>query len=159
MTVSRTSGKSDKIKVWYGSGFDKTKTGRIRLAPLAGRELHVVKSREDAELVALTPRHYDELIERAENAAAVAAYRRTRKEEAFPAELLDQMLAGETPLRVWRRHRGMTQQELANKIGISKSHLSEVESGKSEFSQSTLRKAAKAMDIDPVSIFVLDGKD
>lgn len=118
-----------------------------------------MKSREDAELVALTPQHYDELIERAEDAAAVAAYRKTRKEEAFPAELLDQMLAGETPLRVWRRHRGMTQQELANKIGISKSHLSEVESGKSEFSLSTLRKAAKAMDIDPASLFVLDGKD
>jgi len=42
-----------------------------------------------------TPQHYEELIERAEDAAAVAAYRKTRNEEAFPAEMLDRMLEGE----------------------------------------------------------------
>jgi len=158
MTVNKAVGKVGKIKVWYGSGFDKTRR-ILPLAPLAGTELQVVKNREDAELVALTPQHYEELIERAEDAAAVAAYHRTRDEEAFPAELLDQMLEGETPIRVWRRHRGMTQQELATKIGISKSHLSEVESGKGELSLKTLRAAARALDIDPASLFVLTEND
>lgn len=158
MTTNRATGKAAKIKVWYGSGFDKTRR-LLPVPPRDGTELQVVKAREDAEFVVLTRQHYEELIERAEDAAAVAAYRKTRDEEAFPAELLDRMLAGETPIRVWRRHRGMTQQELANKIGISKSHLSEVESGKSEFSLATLRKAAEAMGIDRASLFVLDGKD
>jgi DNA-binding XRE family transcriptional regulator len=157
MTVAKATGKAGKIKVWIGSRSSKKQD--VIIPPRVGAELQVVKNREDAQWVALTPWQYEELLERAEDAAAVAAYRKTRGEEAFPAEILDQMLAGETPLRVWRRHRGMTQQELASKIGISKSHLSEVESGKGEFSLATLRKAAEAMGIDPASLFVLDGKD
>jgi len=53
----------------------------------------------------------------------------------------------------------MTQQELATKIGISKSHLSEVESGKGEPSLKTLRAAARALDIDAASLFVLTEGD
>lgn len=158
MTVHKAAGKAGKIKVWYGSGFAKTRR-LLPLAPLAGTELQVVENCEDAELVALTREHYKELMERAEDAAAVAAYRKTRNEEAFPAELLDRMLEGEKPIRVWRQHRGMTQQELATKIGISKSHLSEVESGKGEPSLKTLRAAARALDIDAASLFVLTESD
>lgn len=158
MTVNKAAGKTYRTTVWFGSGFSK-KRRRFELPPRAGTELQLVEKREDAEFVALTQQHYEELIERAEDAAAVAAFRKTRNEEAFPAELLDRMLEGEKPIRVWRQHRGMTQQELATKIGISKSHLSEVESGKGELSLKTLRAAARALDIDPASLFVLTEND
>jgi len=158
MTVHKATGKAGRTAVWFGSGFSNNRR-RLELPPRPGTELQLVKKREDAEFVALTPQHYEELIERAEDAAAVAAYRKTRNEEAFPAEILDRMLEGETPIRVWRQHRGMTQQELATKIGISKSHLSEVESGKGEPSLKTLRAAARALDIDAASLFVLTEGD
>lgn len=158
MTVNKAAGKAYRTTVWFGSGLSN-KRRRLELPPRAGTELQLVEKREDAEFVALTQQHYEELMERAEDAAAVAAYRRTRNEEAFPAELLDRMLGGEKPIRVWRQHRGMTQQELATKIGISKSHLSEVESGKGELSLKTLRAAARALDIDPASLFVLTEND
>ena len=42
-------------------------------------------------------------------------YDRARSEggESFPIEVADRLLAGESPIRVYRSYRGMTQQELA----------------------------------------------
>ena len=67
-----------------------------------------------------------------EDAAAVAAYRATRADESVPIEVADRLLAGENPLRVWRRHRGMT----------------EIESGKKDGSIRVIKAAAKALDVD-----------
>ena len=83
-----------------------------------------------------------------EDAAAVAAYRATRADESAPIEVADRLLAGDNPLRVWRRHRGMTQQALAAAIGIGKSYLSEIESGKKDGSIRVIKAAAKALDVD-----------
>jgi DNA-binding XRE family transcriptional regulator len=81
-----------------------------------------------------------------EDAAAVAAYRATRADESLPIEVADRLLAGENPLRVWRRHRGMTQRALAAVIG--KSYLSEIESGKKDGSIRVIKAAAKALGVD-----------
>lgn len=51
-------------------------------------------------------------------------------------------------VRVWREFRGMTQDELARKVGLSKSFLSEIENGKKTGSIRTLRSIADALDIE-----------
>ncbi len=83
-----------------------------------------------------------------EDAAAAAAYRATRGEESVPIEVVDRLLAGEHPLCVWRRHRGMTQQALAEAIGIGKAYLSEIESGKKDGSIRVIKAAAEVLDVD-----------
>ena len=74
--------------------------------------------------VAVLP--YDEykaLLEVGEDADDGAALARFAKryargeEEAVPAEVLDRLLAGESPLRVWREHRGMSAAQVAEAMG------------------------------------------
>ena len=51
-------------------------------------------------------------------------------EELIPAEIVYAILDGANPIRVWREHRGLSQEVLAAKAGISPSYLSQLESGK-----------------------------
>lgn len=143
-------------KVWFAR-MELAKSRSIELPPRK-EELSLVDSLDQADLVLLTKRHYEHLVERAEVAEAASAYNETRQEETFPAEVLDRMLDGEAPVKVWREYRGMKQQHLAAAIGIGKSHLSEVESGKANLSLATLRAAARALNVDPVMLFVLEDK-
>ena len=75
-----------------------------------------------------------------------AAYRAGR-EFLVPAEILRRELAGESPIKLWRDHRGLTQQELADRAGISKPYLSQIESGKRQGTVETLAAIARALEV------------
>jgi DNA-binding XRE family transcriptional regulator len=84
------------------------------------------------------------------DAAVVAEFHEAyRAGRAFlvPAEILRRELAGESPIRLWRDHRGLTQQELADRAGISKPYLSQIESGKRQGTVETLVAIARALDV------------
>ena len=49
----------------------------------------------------------------------------------------------------WREHRQLTQKQLAQRAGISRTNLSAVERGKAEVSLRTLRALAHALDVRP----------
>jgi len=97
---------------------------------------------------------YRRLLELAEDAKdAEALHRAARryasgKEEAIPAEVVDRLLAGESPVRVWREHRGLTAALLAEMIGVTPAHISKLETGKGEPSIGLLKKLATALDVD-----------
>lgn len=100
------------------------------------------------DLVAMAAEDYRELLDKAEDAAATMAYHATRGEESVPSEIVDRLLAGENPIRVWRRHRGLSLQALAHRIGGSKSYLSEIETRKKRGSIDVMRAIAEALDVD-----------
>jgi transcriptional regulator with XRE-family HTH domain len=52
-------------------------------------------------------------------------------------------------LKTLRVRRALTQQELADRAGVSSNALNRIELNKAEPHMSTLRKLAKALDIDP----------
>lgn len=54
---------------------------------------------------------------------------KSRKEEAFGAEVADRVIDGENPIRVFREYRGLTQEELAKATDISRPYLTELEGG------------------------------
>ena len=68
-------------------------------------------------------------------------------EESFPAEVVDRLLSGQNPVKVYRKHRNLTQAELATAIGINVSHLSQIETGKREASTKTIVALAQALDV------------
>ena len=53
-----------------------------------------------------------------------------RGEESFPEAVLDALLDGVAPVKVYREYRGLRAGELAAKVGISKGFFSEIETGK-----------------------------
>ncbi len=67
--------------------------------------------------------------------------------ESFPAEVVDRLLAGQNPIRVYRDHRGMTQGALAAAAGIHPVYLSQIETGKRTGSAKTLTAIAEALGV------------
>ena len=67
--------------------------------------------------------------------------------EFFPAEVVDRLLAGESPIRVYRTYRGMTQKQLAEAAGINPVYLSQIETGKRAGSLRTLTAMATALGV------------
>ena len=95
---------------------------------------------------------YNRLIEVAEDradaaAAEAAEQRRLAGEDYLPAEVVDQILGGENRLRVWRKHRGLTLDQLAQLTGSRKSTLSEIENGKAQGKPSLWRALSDALDV------------
>lgn len=97
---------------------------------------------------------YRRLLEFAEDAKDAKALHRfaqryaAGKEESIPASVVDRLLAGESPIRVWREHRGLTAARLADEIGVTPAHVSKLETGKGEPSLGLVRKLATALDVD-----------
>ena len=97
---------------------------------------------------------YDEylrLLEAAEMQADVESYDEAitdSEEETVPHEVVQRLVAGESPLRIWREYRGLSQTVLARTAGITPAYLSQMESGSRQGTTRTLRKIAKALDVD-----------
>ena len=68
-------------------------------------------------------------------------------EELIPAEVVYAILDGKNPIKVWREYRGLTQQQLADKAGISKPYLSQIETGKRTGTTEILSAIAKPLDV------------
>lgn len=104
-------------------------------------------------LVVLSEQDYTTLLEQAENyqdvqSAKAADARIKGGEETFPAHLIEALVEGENPVRVFRKYRGMRANVLAQKAGISQGYLSEIESGKKTGSLSALKRIAEALGLE-----------
>lgn len=54
---------------------------------------------------------------------------------------------GYTLARAWREYLGLTQSEVASRMGISQAALSQMESGEKKLRKASLEKLAKALDV------------
>lgn len=59
-------------------------------------------------------------------------------------------------IRAWRKFRGMTQAELADLVAMATSSISQLETGKQDYSQETLEKIAGALDCAPGDLLSVD---
>lgn len=59
-------------------------------------------------------------------------------------------------LRKWRLHREMKQQEAADKIGLSRSHLSNIETGRKGYDQGFIEAAARVYRCSPADLIGRD---
>jgi len=70
------------------------------------------------------------------------------KEIVIPGEITFAILDGENPIRAWREYKKIKLNELAQKIGISASYLSQIENGKRNPTIDTLKLIATALRVD-----------
>ena len=108
-------------------------------------EAHPVDETEDADLVVITP---DDLQEMLEDAAATAAFHSTRNQEAIPVGVVDRLVSGENPVKVWREHRGLSQRTLATRAGLNFTYLSQIETGARKGSVRTMKKLAEGLGLE-----------
>lgn len=105
---------------------------------------------------------YDRLLELAEDQADIAAAERAERrrlsgeEEYVPFELVSSIIDGENALRVWRKYRGLTQEQLADKSKVRKATVSEIETGKAQGKPAIWRAFAEVLDVTVDDILPLD---
>jgi transcriptional regulator with XRE-family HTH domain len=56
----------------------------------------------------------------------------------------------------WRKHKGATQQELADAMGLQKGYVSELENGKKRYNQDHLESAARFFGCAPGDILTIN---
>ena len=114
----------------------------VQIIDIAGQKMAILPEAE-----------YRQLAEMAEDAADIQAAIRAEArakagEEYVPAELVSRLVDGEPPLRVWREYRGLSQQALGEKVGLSKMTISGLETGKRDTSSRNWRLLADALTVD-----------
>lgn len=113
----------------------------VQIVDIAGQKMAMLPIADYERLL-------DLIEDRADVAAAtVAEQRRVDGEEYLPAALVDQLLNGDSPLRVWRKYRGMTLQQLGTTIGTTRMHVCRMEKHKQAGSLRLWRAAAAALDV------------
>jgi DNA-binding XRE family transcriptional regulator len=111
-----------------------------------------------ADTVTLSRAEYEALIERIEDAEDTAALDRLEARiaaegadaalaDCLPIELAERLCAGEHPIRMWRKHRGLTREALAVAAGVSPSYLTEIETRKKAGNFDVIARLAAALRI------------
>ena len=85
-----------------------------------------------------------------ENMLDVIAYdeAKAQPEDALPAAFTLSLIQGESPLKAYRKHRGLSQATLSQSAGTPQGLISEIETGKKKGSVTTLKALANALDIE-----------
>jgi len=101
-------------------------------------------------LVVLPIGEYEKLVDAADisNAKQILQDIDNGVDEFVPAELVNKLMEGENPVRVWRKFRKLSAKNLAKQAGISSAYLSEIETGKKSGSAITLKALANALNVD-----------
>jgi ribosome-binding protein aMBF1 (putative translation factor) len=114
----------------------------------------MTKGPQGDDIVILSRTEYDQLIAAAnEDARDAETLRRSiarvesGEEETFTSAEVDAFLAAKTPLAFFRKKRGMSQDDLAKRTGITQGYLSEIEIGRKSGDVRTLRKLANALTV------------
>jgi DNA-binding XRE family transcriptional regulator len=113
---------------------------------------------ETPETVTISRADLDALIDAAENAEDIASVRAWNAyvsavgrdaaiADSYTGAEAKRLLAGESPVRIWREKRGMTQRALAVAAAIPAGYLSEIESGKKPGSVAAYRAMATALAV------------
>ncbi|WP_208353126.1 helix-turn-helix domain-containing protein [Pseudaestuariivita rosea] len=105
------------------------------------------------DMITMPRAEYDRLVEIAEDAADIVAIEEFKtklargEEEFVPAEFVNRMLDGESLLKLWREHRGLSQNELAKLSGVNRIQIGDIEDRGKTGSVATLKKLADALDL------------
>lgn len=97
---------------------------------------------------------YQDLLRKAEELDDVTTFDRATRElaegrdETVPGDVVDRLLAGENPVKVWREHRGLTQAALAGQAEVSQSYVAMIERGDRTGRIDALQKIARVLGVD-----------
>jgi DNA-binding XRE family transcriptional regulator len=102
--------------------------------------------------IAIPRDEYNRLRAAAEDLADLQAFTAAQaalvagEEELIPAAFAHRLLDGENPVRVYRDLRGLTQAALAERAGLGRVTMAEIETGRKQGSIATLRALGVQMD-------------
>lgn len=115
--------------------------------------VQIIKNGDQPEWAVVPYQVYLQLVEKAEMLQDVQDYDIAKAdlergvEELIPSEVVYAILDGENAIKVWREYRGLTQQETAERVGISVPYLSQLETNKRKGSLEVLSAIARIFQV------------
>ncbi len=103
-------------------------------------------SPDGERLVTMTAEEYQDLLDARHAEATMRAIAAGLVETLSEAEV-DAYLAAPTPIAFWRKHRGLTQQQLADAVGVSQPYVAQLETGQREAMGSVYSRLASALRV------------
>lgn len=103
--------------------------------------------------VTIPQAEYHALLAAAEQLSDITAFDRATaalaagEDEAIPAAFANRLIAGESPLLVFRELRGLTQAVLAARAGVGRVSIAEIETGRKQGSIGTMKRLAETLNI------------
>jgi len=111
------------------------------------------KKNSRATRMTIPQAEYDRLREAADDLADLNAYDGAKaalaagEEELVPADYAKRLIAGESPLRVWRELRGLSHVGLGKASGVNRVQIADIEAERGKGSVETVRKLADALGV------------
>jgi transcriptional regulator with XRE-family HTH domain len=115
--------------------------------------IQVIKQGNKPEWAVVPYETYLLLVEKAEILQDIQDFDSTKtalargEMETIPSEVVYAILDGENPIKAWREHRGLTQQELADLAGISIPYVSQLETNKRKGSLEVLAAISRVLRV------------
>ena len=109
-----------------------------------------IVERQGKQFAMVPLKDFQRLVHDAEMLEDIRAYdkAKAKNEQTFPATVADRLIDRENPIRVFRQHRGLTQQQLAKVVRIARAYLTQLETGKKQGSVAVLKAIAKTLRVD-----------
>ena len=115
------------------------------------RRVQTIEKDGEPEYAVVPIEEYRRMVAALEDTADVAAIERAWGEDAagetVPGEVVNTILDGASPLRAWRLYRELTLEVLADRVGVSKGYLSQMEQGRKPGTLGVFRRLAYALDV------------
>lgn len=102
------------------------------------------------QFVVLQAEEYKSLIQTLEDFTDIQEIRSSLKnpDATFPMKVVMALANGESPIKVYRKHRNISQAALADKVGVTRQYIIQLEKGKRTGGIYTLKAIAKALNVD-----------
>ena len=110
-------------------------------------------TRKGREFALVPIKDFQKLMADAEMLADVQAYDAAKArlargdDELIPLELTKRRLTGQSPLRIWREFRGLTQEALARKSRVSRALIAAIETKRKTGSLRTWKKLGTTLNV------------
>lgn len=116
--------------------------------------VHILEHNGIPAFAVLPIDEFDRLIEPLKDAEDAAILERlaadvaSGDEKTYPHEVIQALVGGVHPVKVFREYRNMTPAQLASACDVTPAHIYQIESGKRSMSVELLRKMTQALDVD-----------
>ncbi len=102
------------------------------------------------ESVVLSKKNYEKLLKYKEDLEDIQALKdyEASGEEGFPSDVVERLVDGKSPIKVYREYRGLTQLKLSELVGVNQSYITQLENGKKKGGVKVLKKIATALNLD-----------
>jgi DNA-binding XRE family transcriptional regulator len=108
-----------------------------------GQPTHVVLAYAEWRRMKATLEDFDDAVD----AAVARRILEDPKTEWVPGEVVERLVEGQNPIRVWREHRGLSQAALAARAKLPQQTISMLENGRRKGTLDQVRRLAEALGV------------